>query len=88
MSSKIAKSNLFKSLKVGGVELKNRLVLSPTTRLRSEGEMMPTDLMKQFYSDRAKNNGGLLITEGVIIDRKYGFYPNSPGIYNDRQFKG
>ncbi|OWB73724.1 oxidoreductase activity protein [[Candida] boidinii] len=88
MSSAIAKSNLFKSLKVGGVELKNRLVLSPTTRLRSEGEMMPTDLMKQFYSDRAKNNGGLLITEGVTIDRKYGFYPNSPGIYNDRQFKG
>lgn len=46
MSSAIAKSNLFKSLKVGSVELKNRLVLSPTTVLRSEGKIMPTDLMK------------------------------------------
>lgn len=29
----------------------------------------------------------LLIAEGAIIDRKYGFDPNSSGIYNDRQFK-
>ncbi|OWB73723.1 oxidoreductase activity protein [[Candida] boidinii] len=87
MSSPIAQSNLFKPIKLGNVELKNRLVLSPTTRLRSNGEMVPTDIMKQFYSARSKNNGGLLITEGVTFDRQYGFYPNSPGIYNDTHFK-
>ncbi|GME68612.1 unnamed protein product [[Candida] boidinii] len=87
MSSSIAESNLFKPIKIGNVELKNRLVLSPTTRLRSNAEMIPTDIAKQFYSDRSKNNGGLLITEATIFDRQYGFYPNGPGLFNDRQFK-
>ncbi|OUM55244.1 hypothetical protein BVG19_g4747 [[Candida] boidinii] len=85
--SSIADSNLFKPIKIGNVELKNRLVLSPTTRLRANPEMIPTDIMKQFYSDRSKNNGGLLITETIIFDKQYGFYPNRPGLYNDRQFK-
>ncbi|OUM55243.1 hypothetical protein BVG19_g4744 [[Candida] boidinii] len=86
-SSSIADSNLFKPIKIGNVELKNRLVLSPTTRLRATADMIPTDIMKQFYSDRSKNNGGLLITEATIFDKKYGFFPNAPCLYNDRQFK-
>ncbi|GMF04236.1 unnamed protein product [[Candida] boidinii] len=85
MSSPIAESNLFKTIKVGDVELKNRLVGLPTTRLRSNADMVPTDLMKQYFSDRSKENGSLLITEGITVDKKYGFYPNNPGLYNDRQ---
>ncbi|KAI3406773.1 hypothetical protein KGF56_000378 [Candida oxycetoniae] len=84
----IQASNLFKPIKVGNVILKHRIAHLPTTRNRADPiNHIPTNLQKQYYSDRAKS-GGLLVTEATIATLKLGFYPNVPGIYTEKQAIG
>ena len=75
----IAKSNLFKPITIGKTTIKNRIAHLPTTRNRASPENVPTDLMKKYYTDRAKT-GGLLVTEATLISLNQGIYPNVPGI--------
>ncbi|OWB73727.1 oxidoreductase activity protein [[Candida] boidinii] len=85
MSGDLAKTNLFKTIKVGSVELKHRVVYSPTTRMRNTSDHVPTDIMLEYYSQRAKNNGGLIVTEGSITSEKFGNFPNFPSFITDSQ---
>ena len=82
----IAKSNLFKPITIGKTTIKNRIAHLPTTRNRASPENVPTDLMKKYYTDRAKT-GGLLVTEATLISLNQGIYPNVPGIWNQTQAK-
>jgi 2,4-dienoyl-CoA reductase-like NADH-dependent reductase (Old Yellow Enzyme family) len=77
-------SALFAPLKLGRYELKHRIVLAPLTRMRATSDAVPTDIMKEYYSQRT-TDGGLLITEATFIDRCAGSYPNVPGIYSKDQ---
>ncbi|SPL70601.1 alkene reductase [Acinetobacter stercoris] len=70
-------------LKVGGFEIKNRLVLAPLTRARTDQSRVPNDLMVEYYQQRA--NAGLLITEATIISAKAAGYYNTPGLWNEEQ---
>ncbi|CDK28283.1 unnamed protein product [Kuraishia capsulata CBS 1993] len=84
----IAESNLFKPIKVGNVELSNRLVGLPTTRFRNSPEHVPTDAMEQLYIDRTRDAGSLIITEGTLISPKYGVYNGAPGLWSEAQTAG
>lgn len=64
-------SNLFKSIKVGPVTLKNRIVHAPTTRSRVTLDHIPTDSMLKYYEERAENNGGLIILEGAFVEEEF-----------------
>jgi N-ethylmaleimide reductase len=55
---------LFTPLKVGDLTLAHRIVHSPTTRVRANGDV-PSDLMVEYYSQRATPRG-LLIGEGTM----------------------
>jgi 2,4-dienoyl-CoA reductase-like NADH-dependent reductase (Old Yellow Enzyme family) len=56
-------SALFTPWSIGSLKLKHRVVLAPLTRMRAEKESMdPTDLMVEYYKQRA-SDGGLIITE-------------------------
>ena len=81
----LAESNLFKPLQVGSVELKNRLVLAPTTRIRNTKEHVVTDSVAEFYAERAENNGGLLIFEATTPAPSLGFYNYAPFIQTEQQ---
>ncbi|GMG19721.1 unnamed protein product [Ambrosiozyma monospora] len=78
-------TNLFKPIKVGSIELQNRLAFAPTTRFRNTDEFVATNLMKTYYEDRAENNGGLLITEATFVSPQAGLYPNCPMIHTNEQ---
>ncbi|GME78669.1 unnamed protein product [Ambrosiozyma monospora] len=78
-------TNLFKPIKVGSIELQNRLAFAPTTRFRNTDDFVATDLMKKHYEDRAENNGGLLITEATFVSPQAGLYPNGPMIHTKKQ---
>ncbi|KAG7747678.1 hypothetical protein KL912_003050 [Ogataea haglerorum] len=78
-------TNLFKPIKVGKVELKNRLVFAPTTRFRATEQFVPTDSMLKYYEQRAENNGGLLIAEATFPDYSFGLYENAPMIKTPQQ---
>ncbi|KAI8886972.1 FMN-linked oxidoreductase [Backusella circina FSU 941] len=79
---------LFTPVKLGAKELKHRVVLAPLTRMRSTTETnLPTDLMTEYYSQRA-TDGGLLISEGTIISENAGTYPSIPNIFTEQQIEG
>lgn len=76
---------LFQPIKVGDITLGHRVVLAPMTRLRSDNKHVPTDLVIEYYVQRAAVPGTLLITEGVFIAPPAGGMPNVPGIWSEEQ---
>ncbi|CAO3620021.1 unnamed protein product [Cunninghamella blakesleeana] len=80
-------SALFTPLSIGLNHLNHRVVLSPLTRMRSDKQGAPTDLVAKYYEQRA-TEGGLLITEATGISPYAGNYPSAPSIYSEEQIKG
>lgn len=79
--------NLYTGIKVGKTELNHRVVLAPLTRFRSNEDRTATDLMVEYYSQRATVPGTLLITEATFISERSGLYPNAPGIWSEDQIR-
>ena len=61
-----ATQSLFEPLQIGGVTIKNRITMAALMRNRAE-DTYPTDLMKQYYVQRANGGAGLIVTEGTLI---------------------
>jgi N-ethylmaleimide reductase len=76
---------LFSSMRLGNVELKNRLVMAPMTRCRADGNL-PNELMSEYYGQRV--GAGLIITEGTSPSPNGLGYPRIPGIYSKEQTSG
>ena len=55
---------LFSPVSLGSLDLDNRVVMAPLTRLRAEEHGVPGELVAQHYAQRA--SAGLLITEGTF----------------------
>jgi len=75
---------LFSPIKLGDVSLKHRVVLAPLTRLRGDEHAIPTEQMVEYYSQRA-TDGGLLISEGVLISPEGIANNNVTGIWSQQQ---
>jgi NADPH2 dehydrogenase len=80
-----ATSNLFRPLKLGPVPLAHRIAMAPLTRYRASDSHVPTDMMRDYYSQRAAVPGTFIITEGTIISPQQGGLANAPGIYSKEQ---
>lgn len=76
---------LFEPLKVGALQLANRVVMAPLTRNRAP-EAIPTDLMATYYRQRA--DAGLIITEATAISPQGQGYADVPGLYGTEQLDG
>jgi len=74
---------LFDPLKVGELVLPNRVVMAPLTRLRGTAEHLPTELIPQYYAQRA--SAGLIVSEGIPIDPMGVGYPQVPGLWSEEQ---
>jgi N-ethylmaleimide reductase len=79
------KLKLFTPVKVGSIQLKNRIVMSPMTRSRAIGNI-PNDLMAEYYAQRA--DAGLIITEGTAPSANALGYARIPGVFNLQQVEG
>jgi len=79
-------SNLNNPLKVGDLNLPNRIVLAPLTRCRSDEGRVPNALMAQYYAQRA--SAGLIISEATSVSAQGVGYPDTPGIWSDAQVAG
>lgn len=73
---------LLSPYKLGKIELKNRVVMSPMTRNRSINNI-PGELVATYYSQRAE--AGLIISEGTSPSINGLGYPRIPGIFNQTQ---
>jgi NADPH2 dehydrogenase len=76
---------LFQPLKVGAMELKNRVAMAPLTRFRVNDEYEVLPMAAQYYGERACVPGTLLITEATLVSKQSGGYANVPGIYTQAQ---
>jgi N-ethylmaleimide reductase len=81
-------SKLFSSTHVGPVPLKHRVVMAPLTRSRAQlpGDV-PSDLMVDYYSQRA-SDGGLIIAEATTVSSLARGWYGAPGLYTDDQVAG
>lgn len=77
------KEIMFTPVALGSIELKNRLVMAPLTRMRAIAGDVPNPLAKTYYAQRA--SAGLIITEATQISPLGMGYPATPGIYSTEQ---
>jgi N-ethylmaleimide reductase len=78
--------DLFSPVALGDVQLANRVVMAPLTRMRSGEAGVPGDLVVEHYAQRA--SAGLIITEGTYPSTESRAYPGQPGIVTDEQAAG
>jgi N-ethylmaleimide reductase len=82
----MSKDILFTPLRVGAIQLPNRIVMAPLTRMRAGGNNVPTASNAEYYAQRS--SAGLIISEGVSVSAQAQGYPSSPGIYTAEQITG
>jgi 2,4-dienoyl-CoA reductase-like NADH-dependent reductase (Old Yellow Enzyme family) len=77
---------LFDTLRLGDIELANRIVMAPLTRSRAGASRIPNDLMVEYYRQRA--GFGLILTEATVVSPQGIGYADTPGIWNAEQVAG
>lgn len=81
-------SLLFEPISLGSLSLRNRVVMAPMTRSFSPGNV-PNERVVAYYERRAKNEVGLIITEGTCVGHKASSgYPNVPYFYGEAALAG
>ena len=82
-------ATLFSPLRLGALELPNRVVMAPLTRNRSPNAI-PTALAAEYYAQRASplDGAGLIISEATAISPQGQGYADVPGLYGTEQLDG
>lgn len=78
--------DLFSHLKLGALELPNRMVMSALTRCRAQEGNVPGPLAVTYYTQRA--SAGLILTEATQVTPLGQGYPWTPGIHSPEQVEG
>jgi anthraniloyl-CoA monooxygenase len=81
-----AKPPMFVPLRVRGVELKNRVVVSPMAQYRAV-DGVPGDWHFVHYAERAKGGAGLVFTEMTCVSPEGRITRGCTGLYDDAQEK-
>ena len=71
-------TKFFDELMIGDLKLKNRIVMAPMTRGRSNDDGIQPDYVAEYYAQRA--SGGLLISEATNMSPMANGYVRTPGI--------
>src|SRR5205823_8005650 len=82
----MAQLDLFTPIKIGSLQLPNRIVMAPMTRNRAGEGNAPTPLNAEYYVQRA--GAGLIVTEATQVSPQGVGYPGTPGIHSDQQVEG
>ncbi|MCK8457780.1 alkene reductase [Sphingomonas faeni] len=75
--------SLFDSITLGAIAAPNRILMAPLTRGRADKDAVPTDMMVEYYTQRA--SAGLIISEATGISREGLGWPFAPGLWTDAQ---
>ncbi|MDX2081735.1 MAG: alkene reductase [Terrimicrobiaceae bacterium] len=73
--------NIFDPVRLGDLDLPNRILMAPLTRSRAEPGHLPGALMVEYYRQRA--SAGLIIAEATMAMEGNSAFINEPGIYSD-----
>jgi N-ethylmaleimide reductase len=75
--------NLFDTFDLHGLKLPNRIVMSAMTRTRATDDGVPTDVMRDYYVQRA--SAGLMVTECTQISTQAHGIIRAPGLHRADQ---
>jgi 2,4-dienoyl-CoA reductase-like NADH-dependent reductase (Old Yellow Enzyme family) len=78
--------SLFDPIRLGDLDLPNRILMAPLTRARATADRVPTPLMRDYYVQRA--SAGLIISEATSVAPTGVGYANTPGIWSEAQVAG
>ena len=78
--------SLHSPIQFGAVSAPNRIFMAPLTRCRADADHVPTDVMAEYYAQRA--SGGLLIAEATMVMEGNSSFWMEPGIYSAAQVAG
>jgi N-ethylmaleimide reductase len=79
-------TTLFDPIRIGDIDLGNRIVMAPLTRNRAAPGQVPSELAVEYYRQRA--SAGLIITEASQVSPEGQGYIDTPGIYSAEQVTG
>ncbi len=79
-------ATIFDPIKLGDIELKNRIIMAPLTRCRADAGRVPNALMAEYYVQRA--SAGLILSEATSVTPMGVGYPDTPGIWSNDQVRG
>ncbi|MEP3244105.1 MAG: bifunctional salicylyl-CoA 5-hydroxylase/oxidoreductase [Sneathiella sp.] len=82
--NKAARPPMFAPYQLRGLELENRIVVSPMAQYKAE-EGCPTDWHLVHYGERAKGGAGLVYVEMTCVSAEGRITPGCPGLYTDEQ---
>lgn len=79
-------SSIFSDYKIGNLILDNKIVMAPMTRGFADNETGEVNhLIADYYGKRARYGAGLIITEGIAINKLAKGTYGIPGIFTHRQ---
>src|SRR5580698_7600592 len=79
-------TKLFEPIRLGDLELPNRIIMAPLTRSRAGSSRIANPLMAEYYSQRA--SAGLILTEATVVSPMGIGYADTPGVWSDEQVEG
>ncbi len=79
-------TELFSPYHLADLEFANRIVMAPMTRTRAQDDGVPTDLMADYFAQRA--SAGLIVTDCTWISEQGCGIIRSPGIATDAHVGG
>jgi 2,4-dienoyl-CoA reductase-like NADH-dependent reductase (Old Yellow Enzyme family) len=63
-------STLLTPFRLGPLVLRNKFMMAALTRDRCHPTNVPTDMMVEYYRQRAKGGVSLIVSEGILIERQ------------------
>jgi 2,4-dienoyl-CoA reductase-like NADH-dependent reductase (Old Yellow Enzyme family)/thioredoxin reductase len=79
---------LFQPIKIGNVELKNRLAVPPMVSNFCTDDGQVTERLIRFHEERAKGGWGLITIEQTVVTKSGKGHPNQPTIWSDENIEG
>jgi N-ethylmaleimide reductase len=78
---------LFTPYRMGELDLPNRIVVAPLTRMRAQShDHVPTTLQAEYYAQRT--SAGLIIAEATAISPEGFGWADTPGLWTEEQVRG
>ncbi len=80
-------TKILTELQIGNLQIKNRIIMAPLTRMRSKQPgNIPHELNATYYAQRA--SAGFILTEATQVSQQGQGYPGTPGIHSKEQVEG
>src|SRR5258707_7698697 len=83
----ISNQSLFTAYRMGNLDLPNRIVMAPLTRMRAQAhDHVPTALQAEYYAQRT--SAALIITQATAISPEGFGCADTPGLWTEEQVRG